>query len=154
MATNITQLIIGLLFFSSLVGGAVMFSSGMLNYYNPGAKNDITLLSEGDNTSFIDMTNVSSTAQVSQTKLTEQGTKTLTAADVILTGGWTSLVNLITVPNMLSDLFMKIMQPTSEGGMGIDFIPTWFIALIIGTVTVFIVYRIIGISTRSESGGI
>lgn len=125
-----------------------MFSGGVFQHYNPGAISGVKIMNEYENVSYLDLTNATDITSTAQTKLTEQGTKSLTAADVILTGGWTALISIISLPDTVIQIFEKI------GSSGIDFIPLWFVALVIGAVTIFVVWRVIGISTRTESGGV
>jgi len=145
MGTNITALLIGMLFFGSLITGAAMFSNQIIGMYNPSQVTDVTVFSQLQNTSDI--------TGSSQEKLTSQGATTISAADVFLTGGWTALTTVISLPGNIGDILFAIGQPQDQGGIGFE-IPAWFVGLIVGAASIFIVYRIVGIATRSETGGV
>lgn len=145
MGTNITALLLALVTFSSIIAGVALFTNDFITIYNPSAVQDVSILT--------DTANTTGYAETSQTQLTNQGSQTLGVADVILTGGWSALITLVSLPGTITTLITNIVAPTDEGGLGIP-LPYWFIGFIIAIVTIFVVYRIVGISTRTESGGI
>ena len=137
---NITGIMLALLFFSGFVSAGAYIANSWFGVFNPGAITDVTVLDKSKNlTDFY-------TDQ--QNKLSSQGANTLTGADIILTGGWSALLSTVTIPLTVGQTITD-----SSAVSGIE-IPIWFIVLITGAVSIFVIMRLTGIGTRSVGDGV
>lgn len=137
---NITGIMLALLFFSGFIAGGAYVANEWFGVFNPDATTDVAVLDKSKNlTSFYEDT---------QSKLTSQGANTLTGADIILTGGWSALLSTVTIPLTVGQTITDV-----SGVSGIE-IPVWFIVLITGAVSVFVIMRLTGIGTRSVGDGV
>jgi hypothetical protein len=138
--TNITGIVLGFLFFSGFIVGGLYAANNLFTVYNPQANLQLAGLDR--------ISNISAETEALQQQLSSQGTNTLSGADLILTGGWAAVLSVLNTPAMIQGI---IEATVDVSGLQI---PVWIISLAIAAFTVFIAYRIIGIATRSESGGL
>jgi hypothetical protein len=138
-----SEMLIGLLVFSSVFIGAGIFASSIIGTYNPDASSNVRTLNYTNKI-------IDTYGYDTQTKLTGQGVNIITAAETILSGGWTALLSIVTMPSLINDVGYDVKAAT---GNVVD-IPVWFIILITSVVVIIIVFKILGTATKSETGGL
>jgi hypothetical protein len=136
---NIQDIIIGLAVFSafSLAGG--LFAMSIMDEHNTAAKSSIRTFNYTEKISNEYSKNI-------QDKLTGREFGLVQAAEVILTGGWTALLSIITLPGLVG-----MIAYDATGAVGLP-IPAWFVGLIILIISIIVIFKITAVATKSTSG--
>lgn len=141
---NITHLLFGFLFFIGLIAAGALFAEKIFEQYNPNASNNLSAIKDISEQSETIKTITSDV----QTRFEGGGFDIITVIATAFFIGFEALIQILTLPTTLANLI------TQMAAILLIPIPDWAITLAIGIFGVFILFRIVGIVTRSQGGGV